>query len=159
MIERVLVLYRTEYRVIKRVLVYCIGQNEGFVRWNQICVIVVCTTEPYACQCVLLYKSKKSNLHFNIHLFYVAHLLPPNVFFCFYSAGKSQPATPQNPSSRPMKKKIVETEPEPAYTEVVESVRNVDLLVTAVADYSKYTCKTTSIHFRDTLMFQTRVYE
>ena len=58
-----------------------------------------------------------------------------------------------------MKKKIIETEPEPAYTEAVESVRSVDLLVSAVADYCKYTCKTTSIHFRDTLMLQSRLYE
>ena len=58
-----------------------------------------------------------------------------------------------------MKKKIVETEPEPAFTEVVELARSVDLLVSAVADYCKCTCKTSSIHYRDTLMFQTRLYE
>ncbi|XP_070194710.1 hydrocephalus-inducing protein homolog isoform X4 [Littorina saxatilis] len=74
------------------------------------------------------------------------------------SVVKSQPSTPQIPQ-RPMKKKIVETELEPAYIEVVESARTVDLLVSAVADFCKHTCKTTSIHFRDTLMFQTRLYE
>lgn len=70
---------------------------------------------------------------------------------------KSQPTTPQNP--RPLKKKIIETEVEPAYTEVVETARNVDLLVCGVADYCKYSCKNDLIQFRDTLMFQTRVYE
>ena len=73
------------------------------------------------------------------------------------STGKS-PATPLNPT-RPMKKKVIETEAEPAYTEVVESVRSIDLLVSVVADYCKYTCKTTSVHFKDTLMFQSRLYE
>ena len=83
-------------------------------------------------------------------------------FLCFAnccsalcSTGKS-PATPLNPT-RPMKKKIIETEAEPAYTEVVESVRSIDLLVSAVADYCKYTCKTTSVHFKDTLMFQRKI--
>ena len=62
-------------------------------------------------------------------------------------------------SVRPLKKKVVETEPEPAYKEIEESGRSVDLLVSAVADFSKFVCKATSVHFKDTLMFQTRVYE
>lgn len=63
------------------------------------------------------------------------------------------------PNNRPAKKKVVEIEPEPANTEVPESGRNVELLVTANADYSKFKCKTEQIKFRDTLMFQTRVFE
>ncbi|KAK7505819.1 hypothetical protein BaRGS_00003090 [Batillaria attramentaria] len=70
---------------------------------------------------------------------------------------KSQPPTPH--TTRPLKKKIIETEPEPAYSEVVESARNVDLLVSAVADYCKFSCKCENVMFRNTLMFQTRVYE
>ncbi|XP_052816168.1 hydrocephalus-inducing protein homolog isoform X2 [Mya arenaria] len=60
---------------------------------------------------------------------------------------------------RPAKRKVVETEPEPPHTEVPESGRNVELLVNAVADFSKYKCKVEAINFRETLMFQTRVYE
>ena len=60
---------------------------------------------------------------------------------------------------RPAKRKVVETEPEPPYTEVADSARNVELLVNATADYSKFKCKVEQIHFKETLMFQTRVYE
>lgn len=62
-------------------------------------------------------------------------------------------------TGRGLKKKVVETEPEPACTEVVESARNVELLVSVVCDYSKYTCDCESVCFRNTLMFQTRMYE
>lgn len=60
---------------------------------------------------------------------------------------------------RPAKRKVIETEPEPSNTEVADSTRNVELLVSALADYSKYKCKVESINFKETLMFQTRVYE
>ena len=70
-----------------------------------------------------------------------------------------QPAPAPQPPTRLAKKKVVETEPEPSYTEVSESARTVELLVSANADFSKVKCKTEAIHFRDTLMFQTRVYE
>jgi len=63
------------------------------------------------------------------------------------------------PNNRPAKKKVVEVEAEPTSTEVPESSRAVDLLVTAVADFSKVKCKLDAIKFKDTLMFQTRVYE
>ncbi|KAK3085440.1 hypothetical protein FSP39_003318 [Pinctada imbricata] len=62
-------------------------------------------------------------------------------------------------SSRPAKKKVIETEPEPNHTEQSESQRNMELLVTASADYCKYECKTEAVHFKDTLMFQSRMYE
>ncbi|XP_069113582.1 hydrocephalus-inducing protein homolog isoform X2 [Argopecten irradians] len=62
-------------------------------------------------------------------------------------------------SSRPAKKKVIETETEPAFTEVSDTTRQVDLLVTALCDYSKYKCKIEAVNYRDTLMFQTRVYD
>ena len=67
------------------------------------------------------------------------------------------PLTPS--SSRPAKKKVVETEPEPHFTDIPETARTVDLLVSAIADHCKYKCKTESVKFKDTLMFQTRMYE
>ena len=72
-----------------------------------------------------------------------------------------KPVTPLPPptASRPAKKKVVETEPEPPSTEVLESSRMVELLVTANSDYSKFKCKVDGVHFRDTLMLQTRIYE
>lgn len=62
-------------------------------------------------------------------------------------------------SSRGAKKKVVETEPEPTFTDFPDSSRNIELLVSANADFCKYGCKTESVHFKDTLMFQTRVFE
>ena len=66
---------------------------------------------------------------------------------------------PPTPSGRPAKRKVVETEPEPPFTEGPDSVRSLELLVTVNGDYCKYTCKTDAVHFKDTLMFQTRIYE
>ncbi len=60
---------------------------------------------------------------------------------------------------RPSKRKVIEMESEPRYTEVAESARNVDLLVSANVDYCKPKIKVASIHFKDTLMLQTRIYE
>lgn len=59
----------------------------------------------------------------------------------------------------PTMKKIVETEPEPPFTEVAESSRVLELLVSVNADYCKYKCRSEIIQFKDTLMLQTRVYE
>ncbi|XP_074644164.1 hydrocephalus-inducing protein homolog [Tubulanus polymorphus] len=67
--------------------------------------------------------------------------------------------TPGSATTRPAKKKVVETEVEPVFNEIGESSRTMDLLVSANADYCQYKCKTESITFKDTLMFQTRVYE
>ncbi|XP_077982980.1 hydrocephalus-inducing protein homolog isoform X2 [Glandiceps talaboti] len=64
---------------------------------------------------------------------------------------------PQTP--RPSKKKVVETEPEPVFTALDETTRDIELIVSANADFSKYKCKTESIHFKDTLMFQTRIFQ
>lgn len=54
---------------------------------------------------------------------------------------------------------VVETEPEPQFTEVTESARTIELLVSVTSDYTKYKCDAEVIKFRDTLMFQTRVFE
>ncbi|XP_022080460.1 hydrocephalus-inducing protein homolog isoform X2 [Acanthaster planci] len=59
---------------------------------------------------------------------------------------------------RPSKKKVIETEPEPTHTPLEDTGRDVELRVSANADYAKYKCKTDSIHFKDTLMFQTRQF-
>lgn len=63
------------------------------------------------------------------------------------------------PNDRPAKRKVVEVEPEPPSNEVDGSMRSLELLVSANADYSKLKCKADAIQFKDTLMFQTRVYE
>ncbi len=64
----------------------------------------------------------------------------------------------QPPSSRPTKRKVVETEPEPPHTVVPGSASELELLFTAKADYAKYQMNVNKIFFKDTLMFQTRMY-
>jgi len=59
----------------------------------------------------------------------------------------------------PTKKKVIETEPEPEHTEQPESARTASLLVSANANYCKYLLKQDHVLFRDTLMFQTRIYQ
>ncbi|XP_033625714.1 hydrocephalus-inducing protein homolog [Asterias rubens] len=59
---------------------------------------------------------------------------------------------------KPAKKKVVETELEPTNTPLEDTTRDVELRVSANADYAKYKCKTDVIHFKDTLMFQTRQF-
>ncbi|CAE1301645.1 HYDIN [Acanthosepion pharaonis] len=59
----------------------------------------------------------------------------------------------------PRKKKVIKTKPQPPCTEVSDSERNILLLVSGIADYCEYSCSTTQIHFKDTLMFQTRTYK
>ncbi|XP_055892829.1 hydrocephalus-inducing protein homolog isoform X5 [Biomphalaria glabrata] len=69
----------------------------------------------------------------------------------------SRSHVPEN-NLKPSKKKVVETEPEPQYTEIADSARDIELLVSGVADYTKCSCEVESIHFKSTPMFQTRVY-
>ena len=61
--------------------------------------------------------------------------------------------------SLPGKRKIVETEPEPLYRELAEFSQAVSLLVSANVDYAQYRLAEENLHFRDTLMFQTRVHQ
>ena len=61
-------------------------------------------------------------------------------------------------TSRPAKRKIVDTEPEPSYNAITGTATEIELLVSAVADYAKYELNTNSVFFKDTLMFQSRMF-
>lgn len=58
----------------------------------------------------------------------------------------------------PAKKKVIETDPEPACSIVDNSDRDLELLISAVADYAKYECPVKEIKFKDTLMYQSKMY-
>ncbi|XP_067327017.1 hydrocephalus-inducing protein homolog [Anolis sagrei] len=60
---------------------------------------------------------------------------------------------------RPSKKKVIEKDPEPAYLSLEEGGRELDLRVSAVVDYAQYKMEVDSVHFKDTLLFQTRVFQ
>lgn len=67
-------------------------------------------------------------------------------------------STSARKAPRPAKKKIIEVETEPPFTALENSTKDVELLLSAVCDYAKYRCKVENVHFKDTLMFQSRVY-
>ena len=58
----------------------------------------------------------------------------------------------------PAKKKVIETDPEPAHSVVDESHRDLEVLISAVADFAKFECPVKEIRFKDTLMYQSRTY-
>ncbi|XP_049339422.1 hydrocephalus-inducing protein homolog isoform X2 [Astyanax mexicanus] len=64
-------------------------------------------------------------------------------------------ALPQQPA----KKKVVETDPEPDHTVVDNSSRELELTVSAVCDYAQFECQAEPIHFKDTTLYQTRVFQ
>ncbi|XP_047008963.2 hydrocephalus-inducing protein homolog isoform X3 [Ictalurus punctatus] len=66
-----------------------------------------------------------------------------------------KPLSPQ----RPAKKKVVETDPEPVHSVVENSVRELELGISAMCDYAKFECDAEPIHFKDTMLFQTRVFQ
>ena len=70
---------------------------------------------------------------------------------------RSSASTP-NP---PFKRKVFQIEPEPRHEVVEGSNRDVEIYYSAISDYCKFKLQSengTDIHFKDTLMFQSRVY-
>jgi len=85
-----------------------------------------------------------------------------HLYTCEHRTQKESNATSELPVQGPVmpaKKKTIETEPEPVHTEQPESARNVSLFVSANCNYCKYSLKQDQLLFRDTLMFQTRIYQ
>uniref|UniRef100_A0A669QXT0 HYDIN axonemal central pair apparatus protein n=1 Tax=Phasianus colchicus TaxID=9054 RepID=A0A669QXT0_PHACC len=56
----------------------------------------------------------------------------------------------------PVKKKVIETDPEPAHTILENSSREVELRLSAVIDYADFQLDVDTIQFKETLLFQTR---
>ncbi|XP_051884712.1 hydrocephalus-inducing protein homolog [Pristis pectinata] len=59
---------------------------------------------------------------------------------------------------RPAKKKVVEVDPEPAHSVLEDSTRELELKISATVDYSDFECLCDSIIFKDTLLYQSRIY-
>ncbi|XP_015729352.1 hydrocephalus-inducing protein homolog isoform X2 [Coturnix japonica] len=58
----------------------------------------------------------------------------------------------------PVKKKVIETDPEPAHTVLEKSSREVELHLSAVVDYADFKLEVDTIQFKETLLFQTRTF-
>nr|XP_055030475.1 hydrocephalus-inducing protein homolog [Misgurnus anguillicaudatus] len=62
-------------------------------------------------------------------------------------------------SERPTKQKVVVADPEPLHSVVEDSSREVELIVSSTCDYVQYQCDTGPIRFKDTMLYQTRVFK
>jgi len=60
--------------------------------------------------------------------------------------------------STPAKKKVEEIEKEPSHAVIDDTSRDLEMLATGLTDNTKYECAIKSIKFKDTLMYQTRLY-
>ena len=62
------------------------------------------------------------------------------------------------PVPTPAKKKVIETDPEPAHSVVDESHRDMEILISGIADFVKFDCAVKDIRFKDTLMYQSKAH-
>ncbi|XP_036605974.1 hydrocephalus-inducing protein homolog [Trichosurus vulpecula] len=62
-------------------------------------------------------------------------------------------------SNIPAKKKVIDTDPEPVHTVLEENYQELQLYVSAVVDYSSFRSQVKEVNFKETLVFQTRVFE
>uniref|UniRef100_A0A8C3KHX2 HYDIN axonemal central pair apparatus protein n=1 Tax=Calidris pygmaea TaxID=425635 RepID=A0A8C3KHX2_9CHAR len=67
-------------------------------------------------------------------------------------------ATRDPAATWPVKKKVIETDPEPAHALLEKSIREVELRLSAVIDHAKFQLDTDTIQFKETLLFQTRIF-
>ena len=70
--------------------------------------------------------------------------------------GMIYPGKPPPPV--PAKQKITEKEPEPEYKAEESSSKDLNVFVSALVSFAEYECAATSVNFKDTYMFQTRLY-
>ncbi|KAM6936867.1 hydrocephalus-inducing protein homolog [Xenentodon cancila] len=69
------------------------------------------------------------------------------------SSSKQHSEESQQPSP------VVKTDPEPICTAVEGSQWELDLRISAVCDFVKFSCSTNTISFKDTMLFQTRLHQ
>jgi hydrocephalus-inducing protein len=54
---------------------------------------------------------------------------------------------------------VIEMDPEPAHSVVEENYRELRIQFSANVDFASYQCETTEVFFKETLVYQTRVFE
>lgn len=54
---------------------------------------------------------------------------------------------------------MIQSDPEPAHSVVENSSRELELRMNAVCDYARFTCKAENIFFKDTMLYQTRLFQ
>ncbi|XP_051024710.1 hydrocephalus-inducing protein homolog [Acomys russatus] len=68
-------------------------------------------------------------------------------------------ASRSTPGALTTKKKVIETDPEPAHSIVEENYRELRIQISANVDFASYQCQTSDVFFKETLVYQTRVFE
>ncbi|XP_042266839.1 hydrocephalus-inducing protein homolog isoform X2 [Thunnus maccoyii] len=68
-------------------------------------------------------------------------------------------ASKQASGAQPVKNKVIKTDPEPCCSVVEGSQWELELHINAVCDYVKFICNTDAIHFKDTMLYQTRLHQ
>lgn len=63
------------------------------------------------------------------------------------------------PGTFTTKRKVIETDPEPAHSVLEENYRELQLQISANVNFASYQCHVSDIHFKETLVYQTRVFE
>ncbi|XP_054934895.1 hydrocephalus-inducing protein homolog [Physeter macrocephalus] len=63
------------------------------------------------------------------------------------------------PGTFTTKRKVIETDPEPAYSVLEENYRELQLQISAHVNFASYKCQTSDVRFKETLVSQTRVFE
>ncbi|XP_036044752.1 LOW QUALITY PROTEIN: hydrocephalus-inducing protein homolog [Onychomys torridus] len=67
---------------------------------------------------------------------------------------------PRNtPGNLTTKRKVIETDPEPAHSMLEENYRELRIQISANVDFASYQCNTSDVFFKETLVYQTRVFE
>lgn len=54
---------------------------------------------------------------------------------------------------------VIETDPEPAHSVLEEHYRELMLQISANVNFASYQCQTSDVRFKDTLVYQTRVFQ
>uniref|UniRef100_A0A8C8S7Z5 HYDIN n=1 Tax=Pelusios castaneus TaxID=367368 RepID=A0A8C8S7Z5_9SAUR len=62
-------------------------------------------------------------------------------------------------TTRPTKRKVIETDPEPAHTALEDGSRELELRISASIDYAQFKLETNLVQFKETFLFQTRVFK
>ncbi|XP_056138426.1 hydrocephalus-inducing protein homolog [Lampris incognitus] len=65
----------------------------------------------------------------------------------------------RRPRQQPVKEKVIKMDPEPSCSVLEDSKREKELHVSAVCDYAKFSCNADSIRFKDTMLYQTRLFQ
>ncbi|XP_013359426.1 PREDICTED: hydrocephalus-inducing protein homolog isoform X2 [Chinchilla lanigera] len=67
---------------------------------------------------------------------------------------------PRNtPGALTTKRKVIETDPEPVHSIVEENHRELRIQISANVDFASYQCQKNDVYFKETLVYQTRVFE